>query len=531
MTDQINAPEPGEEPGGDAYIAMRRRHLAELRAVGVEPFTYRYDPTHRVSELAAGWEELCRPQDAEEEQPVVRIAGRLMAVRSHGKTTFADLLDATGRIQVYLRKADLGEETFRVFELLDLGDWVGVEGTLMVTRMGERTVKARALQVLAKAMRPIPTPKTVVDEESGEERTFHAFADKELRYRRRYVDLFTNPETREVFRVRARLVTELRRLLDGRGFLEVETPVLQALHGGASARPFITHHNALDVDLYLRIALELYHKRLIVGGLERVYEIGRIFRNEGIDRRHNPEFTMLELYQAYADYGDIMDLVEDIFRHWCRTVLAGRSRVVFDGVEIDLAPPYPRRPFLELLKEHSGLDGQTLNEGELLDALARAGAETSAKIGRGALLDEAFGHFVEPRLIQPVFVTDYPVELSPLAKRHRSEPGLTERFELYVAGMEFANAFSELNDPDDQRGRFLAQLQLLELGDEEAQRLDEDFLLALEYGMPPTGGLGIGIDRVTMLVTDQRSIRDVILFPTLRPGPSTGGPDTGDSGH
>ncbi len=513
-----------ERDQDDQYIAVRRQHLEELRASGTEPFAFRYEPTHRVAGLQADWDRLCPEEVADEEREVVGLAGRLTALRSHGKTAFIDILDATGRIQVYLRRSDLGEEAWQLFERLDLGDWIGVAGTLMVTRTGERTLKARRLHILSKALRPIPTPKTVVDDD-GQERTFHAFADKELRYRRRYVDLFTNPETREVFRTRARLISELRRFLDGRGFLEVETPVLQVLHGGASARPFITHHNALDVDLYLRIALELYHKRLIVGGLERVYEVGRIFRNEGIDRRHNPEFTMLELYQAFADYGDIMRLVEDIFAHWCANVLDGRSEVIFDGRTIDLAPPFPRKPYLELLSEHSGLDVAALSDDQLLDALAGAGAETSGKIGRGALLDEAFGHFVEPHLDQPVFVIDYPVELSPLARRHRDRPGLTERFELYVAGMEFANAFSELTDPDDQRERFLAQLRLLELGDEEAQRLDEDFLLALEYGMPPTGGLGIGIDRVVMLLTDQRSIRDVVLFPTLRP--ETPSPGTG----
>ncbi|MFC1544017.1 lysine--tRNA ligase [Gemmatimonadota bacterium] len=502
----------------DQYIAARRENLAALRDQGVETWPYRYERTHSVAQVLERWDELCRPDaGADTGRAEVSLAGRITALRSHGKTTFFDILDATGRIQVYVKQATVGEEAHAAVAHYDLGDWIGVRGPLMVTRMGERTVEATDLVFLGKALRPIPTPKTVVDESTGEEKTFYAFSDTGTRYRRRYVDLFTNPEVREVFRLRSRLITELRRFLDGQGFLEVETPVLQPLHGGASARPFVTKHNALEMEMYLRIALELYHKRLIVGGLERVYEIGRIFRNEGIDRSHNPEFTMLELYQAYADYNDIMDLVEAVFANWCDSVLDGTSVVSWDGQEINLAPPYPRRPYLELIAEHGGPDAVDMDEHILRKELAGDGVKVDDRIGRGALLDAAFQHYAEPNLLQPIFVIDHPLELSPLAKRHRQTPGLTERFELIIAGMEFANAFSELNDPDDQRERFLAQLDLLELGDEEAQRLDEDFLRALEYGMPPTGGLGIGIDRVAMLFTDNRSIRDVILFPTLRP--------------
>jgi lysyl-tRNA synthetase class 2 len=500
----------------DQYIAARRRNLEALRALGVEPYPYRFSPSHTVAAILDAWDELGAESDATEVRTEVSVAGRISTIRSHGKTSFYDLLDSTGTIQIYVKKDLVGEAGYEVVGHLDLGDWIGVRGTLMATRTGERTVQASEIEVLAKSLRPIPTPKSAVDQATGEEKVFYAFTDKATRYRRRYVDLFTNPEVRDVFRMRAQLITKLRCFLDGQGFLEVETPVLQGLHGGASARPFITTHNALDMEMYLRIAIELHHKRLIVGGLDRVYEIGRIFRNEGIDRSHNPEFTMLELYQAFADYNDIMELVEAIFRNWCDTVMEKGTTVTFDGTEIDLAPPYPRRPFMELLTENGCPDPNQEAE-PFRKALEADGVEVEGKIGRGGLLDAAFGHYAEPGLVQPVFVIDYPMELSPLAKRHRQTPGLTERFELIVAGMEFANAFSELNDPDDQRERFMSQLQLLELGDEEAQRLDEDFLQALEYGMPPTGGLGVGIDRVAMLLTDNQSIRDVILFPTLRP--------------
>lgn len=506
-----------EESGSDQYIAARRQHLENLRKLGVEPYPYRFHPTHKIAEVREQWEEFCPEGVVEEELHRVVVAGRLMNVRSHGKTFFADLLDSSDQIQIYVKRDVVGEKVFEIAGLLDLGDWIGIEGTLMLTRTGEQTIRVLSLTVLAKTIRPIPTPKTTIDPDSGQEQVYYAFADKESRYRRRYVDLFVNPEVRDIFRVRSRLIAQLRTLLDSRGFLEVETPVLQTLHGGASAKPFVTLHNALDVEMYLRIAIELHHKRLIVGGLDRVYEIGRIFRNEGIDRRHNPEFTMLELYQAFADYNDIMVLVEDIFGNWCETVLEGGTTLQFDGQTIDISPPYPRRTYFDLLTEHSGIDAAAMGEEELRSRLEDEGVDVEGRIGKGGLLDAAFGHFVEPHLIQPVFVIDYPMELSPLAKRHREEPGLTERFELIIAGMEFANAFSELNDPEDQRDRFMAQLTLLELGDEEAQHLDEDFIRALEYGMPPTGGLGIGIDRVTMIFTDQRSIRDVILFPTLRP--------------
>jgi len=529
VTESNREREPSPTPGGDRaaeedqYVAARRQHLQELAALGIEPWPYRWERTHSVGEVLTQWDDLCGPAGEGEDPPRLRLAGRLMTMRRHGKTFFTDLLDATGSLQLYVKKDTVGDQAWAVGELLDLGDWIGVEGTLMVTRTGERTLAVESLAVLAKSLRPIPTPKTTTDPDTGEETTHYAFADKELRYRQRYVDLFVNPGVREVFRRRARIVTELRAFLDDRGFLEVETPILQTLHGGASARPFTTLHNALDIEMYLRIAIELHHKRLIVGGLEKVYEIGRIFRNEGLDKRHNPEFTMLELYQAFADYGDIMTLVEAMFSHWIDTVLEGEATVTFEGVEIDLSPPWPRRTWPDLIGDHGGPAVLEMNDDELRASLTADGAEVENALGRAALLDAAFGHWAEPHLLQPVFVIDHPLELSPLAKRHRGRPGLTERFELVIAGMEFANAFSELNDPDDQRERFRSQLALLELGDEEAQRFDADFVRALEFGMPPTGGLGVGIDRVVMLLTGTPSIRDVILFPVMRPEGGEGG--------
>ncbi len=488
----------------EEQVEQRRKKLEGLKELGINPYPNDFAPAHQAAEVQSAHAE----QDAEALEGVdtcYRLAGRVMALRLFGKAAFIKIADRSGAIQAYLQQNVLGEDSYGVFKkFVEVGDIVGIEGSPMRTRTGELSIHAASLQLLTKSVRPLPEK-------------WHGLTDVEIRYRRRYVDLIANREVMELFILRSRIVKYLRSFLDNKGFLEVETPMMHVMAGGANARPFVTHHKTLDMEMYLRIALELYHKRLIVGGLDRVYEIGRIFRNEGLSRRHNPEFTMLELYQAYADYNDIMVLVEEMFASWCKTVLKGHTTVTWDGHEIDLAPPFPRKPFLELIREHSGIDTAALDDGELEKALQGVGVKTEGKVGRGALLDEAFGHFVEPHLIQPVFVIDHPVELSPLAKRHREVPGLTERFELIIAGMEFANAFSELNDPDDQRERFMAQLKLLELGDVEAQQLDEDFICALEYGMPPTGGLGVGIDRVTMLFTDQRSIRDVILFPTLRP--------------
>jgi lysyl-tRNA synthetase class 2 len=500
-------------------IEDRLRKLAALRQLGVEPYAYSYPVDHsaveakRVFEAAEGQGAL----QAEGIGPRVHVGGRLVSLRAHGKTLFADLADRTGRLQLYFRQAELGPDAFRILALLDVGDWVGATGPLFRTRMGEITVRVAAFQLLSKAVRPLPFGKEELDEETGVRLVHGGFVDVEQRYRQRYADLAVHPEVRQVFVTRARLTAALRRVLHGRGFIEVETPVLQPLYGGASARPFVTHHNALDLQLYLRIADELYLKRLIVGGMERVYEISKDFRNEGLDRTHNPEFTMLEFYQAFADYEDMMRLVEELIGTAVNEVAGEGSTAQFLEQNIDFTPPYRRVTFLGALREHGGLEAAAMSDRALAGEAAAAGVADVDTLSRPRLLDELFKALVEPQLIQPVFVTDYPRELSPLAKPKRGDPGLVERFELFVAGREIANAFSELNDPFDQRERFEAQMQLRARGDEEAQQLDEDYLRALEYGMPPTGGVGIGIDRLTMLLTNQPSIRDVILFPTMRP--------------
>ncbi len=449
--------------------------------------------------------------------PVVRIAGRLESWRPKGKVGFGHLEDATGRIQIYLRADQLGE-AWNLVPLLDLDDHLGITGRLMRTRAGEITVRATAVELLAKSLRPLPRPKREVLED-GTVRSHGGVADPEFRTRQRYADLAVHPEVREVFRLRSRVVTRIRSFLDQRDFLEVETPVLQTLYGGAAARPFVTHHNALDLPLYLRIADELYLKRLIVGGLERVYEIGHDFRNEGMDRAHNPEFTMLELYQAYADYHDMMELAEALVADLVREASAGGSRLTRGGVELDFTRPFRRVRFVEGIREGSGLDVLTASEDDLRRRLREAGAppEEASSWAGAKLLDEMFAAFLEPRLVQPTFVVDYPKPISPLAKVHRDDPRLTERFELLVQGREYANAYSELNDPDDQRARFEDQLRQRAAGNEEAQPFDADYIRALEYGMPPTGGMGVGIDRLVMLLADQPSIRDVILFPSMRP--------------
>jgi lysyl-tRNA synthetase class 2 len=508
--------ETGGEPGGGYVREARLEKIAELRRRGVEPYAYSYDVTHRTAAARQRFEAAEQAGDAGRlSKEPVRVAGRLTSLRAHGKSVFADLTDRDGRIQLYFKADELGER-FALLELLDIGDLVGAEGTLFRTRMGEITVRVAQFELLAKSVRPLPLGKEEVDAETGERHVHGGFADLEQRYRQRYADLAVNPEVRNVFIARARIVTALRRYLDERGFIEVETPVLQPLYGGASARPFVTHHNALDMKLYLRIADELYLKRLIVGGMERVYEISKDFRNEGIDRTHNPEFTMLEFYQAFADYQDMMRLVEEMLSTVVLEV-TGSHQVAAYGHMLDFKPPFARIGYLDALRDKSGMDPETAMDEELRRAAARAGVEDTAGMTRPKLLDELFKAYVEPHLNHPVFVIDYPRELSPLAKPKRGDPSRVERFELFVAGREIANAFSELNDPFDQRERFEAQAQLRQQGDDEAQLLDEDYLRALEYGMPPTGGVGIGIDRLTMLLTDQASIRDVILFPTLRP--------------
>lgn len=482
----------------DPLYADRLTKLLRWMERNLNPFSAtKFERSHLASDVISNYDAL--------QGQTVRIAGRLIALREHGKLTFADLLDGSGRIQLMVRFNEVGEEAYRLFGELDTGDIVGVEGIVTKTRTGEVTVEVTKFWILAKALRPIPEK-------------WHGLRDVEVRYRQRYLDLIANSQVRELFVNRSRIVQAIRRFLDERGFVEVETPILQPVYGGALARPFITHHNALDMDLYLRIAPELYLKRLIMGGFEKVYEIGRNFRNEGVDSRHNPEFTMLEAYQAYADYNDIMHLTEELIAFVAQTVL-GTTKIVYQGHTIDLTPPWQRVSLMEALKDATGVDFFEF----------RGDDEKAREIGRelglsveptdhwGRVLDEALKKKVVPNLIQPTFLIDYPVEISPLAKRKPEDPSLTERFQGFIGGLEVANAFSELNDPLDQRERFEIQQKLKEKGDVEAHPLDWDFVTALEYGMPPTGGLGIGIDRLTMLLTDSPSIREVILFPLLRP--------------
>jgi len=498
-------------------IQARLEKLERLREKGIEPYAYTYERSHTALDARTAFEEDEREERLEEagDGARVRLAGRVVSWRGHGKTAFAHVEDATARMQVYFRVDQLGPEAFADLDLLDLGDWIGVHGRLFRTRTGEVTVRAEGWEILCKSLRPLPLGKAEVDPESGATILHSAFSDTEGRYRQRYADLAVHPQIREVFRQRTRAVTELRVFLDGEGFLEVETPALQPLYGGATARPFVTHHNALDRTMYLRIADELYLKRLIVGGFDRVYEISKDFRNEGIDRSHNPEFTMLEFYQALADYHAMMALVERLFTHVV-TAVHGRTEIQYQGREISFAAPFRRIRLLDALGQALGAEVSELSDAELRRRAQALRVPELDGAGRGKLIDKLFGALVEPDLHQPTFVMDYPIELSPLAKPKRDEPGVVERFELYVAGMELANAFSELNDPLEQRVRFEAQATLRADGDAEAHQIDEDYLRALEYGMPPTGGVGVGVDRLVMLLTDQSSIRDVILFPVLR---------------
>ncbi len=438
-----------------------------------------------------------------------------MALRKMGKASFAQIQDRDGKIQIYLRKDDIGDQ-YSVFKLLDIGDLVGVEGFVFKTRTEEISVHTTSLTLLAKSIRPIPIAKEVIDE-NGNKKVYDQFTDKELRYRQRYVDLIVNPEIKDVFIKRAKIIRSMRNFLDKNDFLEVETPVLQSLYGGAAAKPFITHHNALDIKLYMRIADELYLKRLIVGGFDRVYEISKDFRNEGMDKTHNPEFTMMELYAAYKDYEWMMKFVEEMVYHIANEVL-GSSKLNIEGNEVDFKPPWKRISMVDEIKNETNIDVLSISKDELTKEVKKHGVKLTGGESKGKLIDELFSETVEPKLIQPTFVMDYPVELSPLAKKHRSRDGLVERFEGYVLGREICNAFSELNDPIDQKERFEEQVRFAEEGDEEAHQIDEDYVRALEYGMPPTAGLGVGIDRLTMLFTNQPSIRDVILFPTMKPG-------------
>ena len=498
----------GEKTGGERapqeenlteLLQIRRDKLKSLQEEGHDPFQItRYPVTAHSAEIKERFDEM--------EGTQVSIAGRLMSKRGMGKVTFCDLQDGVGRIQLYVRRDEVGEEPYARFKKVDIGDIVGVKGTVFRTQRGEMSVRAEEVTLLSKSLLPLPEK-------------FHGLTDKELRYRQRYVDLIVNPEVRRNFEIRSRFIRHVRAFLDGRGYMEVETPVLNTISGGATARPFITHHNTLDIDMYMRIATELPLKRLIVGGIERVYEIGRIFRNEGMDTKHNPEFTTVELYQAYADFNDMMDLFEELLSSAANEILRG-YQVRWQGEDIDLTPGWPRLPMHEAVKQYTGIDFMAIPGDEEAVAAAKAiGVELPETADKtwGNALYEVFDQRVEEKLVQPTFITMHPVDVSPLAKRSPADPRLTERFELFICRNEMGNAFSELNDPIDQRARFQKQVELRDKGDEEAGMMDEDFLTALEYGMPPTGGLGIGIDRCVMLLTDSDSIRDVILFPTMKP--------------
>ncbi len=496
-------------------LKARREKLDALRASGVNPFAYSYPRTHTTAEAQALMPaklETAESHSTEGEGPAVCLAGRIIAWRAHGKTVFAHLADSAGRMQLYFRKDQLGDEQFSILQHLDLGDIIGVKGPLFRTRTGETTVRVESFELLAKSLRPLPFGKEeVVD---GEVIRHSGFSDAEQRYRQRYTDLAVHPEVRALFIARSRMVTTVRAFLDELGFLEVETPVLQPLYGGAAARPFTTHHNALDMPLFLRIADELYLKRLVVGGFERVYEIGHDFRNEGIDRTHNPEFTMLEFYEAYADYEVMMSRVESLMT---RVSAALRALPVIGEAVPELSPPFQRIEWVASLNAAAGRDVMASSDAELVELARHVGVTGPEALSRPKLIDEIFQELVESKITTPTFVVDYPVELSPLAKPKRGNPTLTERFELFANGRELANAFSELNDPIDQRQRLEGQDRLKDAGDLEASGVDEDYLKAMEYGMPPMGGVGIGIDRLFMYLTGTQSIRDVILFPTMRP--------------
>ncbi len=477
-------------------LKVRKEKLNNLRESGQDPFSITsFAKSHCSTDVLSAFDAL--------EGKSVRLAGRMMSKRVMGKASFSHIQDFEGKIQLYVRKDVLGDDPYAHYRKLDIGDIIGVEGTVFKTNAGEISVKASSITLLAKSLSPLPEK-------------FHGLKDKDLRYRQRYVDLIVNPEVKKTFIARSKIIKYIRDYLDSLGFFEVETPILTDTPGGAAARPFVTHHNTLNLDMYLRIATELHLKRLIVGGFEKVYEIGRIFRNEGMSIKHNPEFTLIELYQAYADVNDMMDLCENIFYH-CAKELYGTGEIEYQGVKIDLTPSWRRLSMLDAVKQYTGADFSDCNDDEAEDLAKGIGLKIDKKQTRGELLYAAFEEFVEDKLIEPTFITGYPVEVSPLAKKISETPWLTERFELFITSREFANAFSELNDPEDQRARFSDQAKQRANGDDEAHMMDEDYINALEYGMAPTGGIGIGIDRLVMLLTDSSSIRDVILFPTMKP--------------
>lgn len=479
-------------------MQVRIDKMHKIEEHGWEPFGYRFLYTHRAADIAAQFDELS------EKETEVKMAGRIMAIRGHGKTCFMDMQDKTGRIQVYVRKDVIGEENYALIKLMDIGDTVGITGTAFRTHMGELSIKANSVEMLSKSLRPLPEK-------------WHGLKDVETRYRQRYVDLIVNPEVRDTFVKRSQIIRSVREVLDSHDFLEVETPILNTIAGGAAARPFISYHNALDMQVYMRIAPELYLKRLIVGGMDRVYEMGRVFRNEGIDNRHNPEFTSVEIYQAFADYRDMMDLTEEVVVKTAEKVL-GTTTINYEGTTIELASPWKRMSMIEAVKEYSGKDFTNVTDLEEARAIAKElNVAVEPSFGIGKIINACFEEYVEDKLIQPTFITGHPKEISPLAKSNPENPEITDRFEAYIYGREICNGFTELNDPIDQKERFLKQVEERANGDEEANMMDEDFVNALEYGLPPTGGLGIGIDRLVMFLTNSSTIRDVLFFPTMKP--------------
>lgn len=489
-----------EEKELTEVLKVRREKLAVLRENGEDPFKItKFDRTDKIDDIREDYDEY--------EGKIVTVAGRMMSKRVMGKMSFADLRDGSNRIQLCVKRDEMGEEEYKKYKKLDIGDMIGVTGEVFKTQKGEMSIRTSSITLLSKSLRPLPEK-------------FHGLTNTDLRYRQRYVDLIMNPEVKRTFEIRSKIMTAIRNYLDSRGYMEVETPILNTIPGGANARPFITHHNTLDIDMYLRIAPELYLKRLIVGGFEKVYEMGRLFRNEGMDIKHNPEFTTIELYEAYTDYVGMMNLTEDMIKTVTEQIL-GTTKITYQGVEIDLGSPWRRISMIDAIKEYSGADFSTVADAAEAKALAESiGIEVDEENGplsKGEIISLAFEEKVEENLIQPTFITEYPVEISPLAKRMPSNPEFTERFEVFITGREYGNAFSELNDPIDQKDRFVKQVEKREAGDEEAGMMDEDYVNALEYGLPPTGGLGIGIDRLVMLLTDSSSIRDVLLFPTMKP--------------
>ena len=479
-------------------MQVRIDKMHKIEEHGWKPFGYRFLYTHRAADIAAQFDELS------EKETEVKMAGRIMAIRGHGKTCFMDMQDKTGRIQVYVRKDVIGEENYALIKLMDIGDTVGITGTAFRTHMGELSIKANSVEMLSKSLRPLPEK-------------WHGLKDVETRYRQRYVDLIVNPEVRDTFVKRSQIIRSVREVLDSHDFLEVEPPILNTIAGGAAARPFISYHNALDMQVYMRIAPELYLKRLIVGGMDRVYEMGRVFRNEGIDNRHNPEFTSVEIYQAFADYRDMMDLTEEVVVKTAEKVL-GTTTINYEGTTIELASPWKRMSMIEAVKEYSGKDFTDVTDLEEARAIAKElNVAIEPSFGIGKIINACFEEYVEDKLIQPTFITGHPKEISPLAKSNPENPEITDRFEAYIYGRELCNGFTELNDPIDQKERFLKQVEERANGDEEANMMDEDFVNALEYGLPPTGGLGIGIDRLVMFLTNSSTIRDVLFFPTMKP--------------